>query len=189
MKGSILGVAASLALTACATTAKREEEPMHDLEYQLGAEDVVEIAVYQAPEISRTVPVRPDGKISLPLVGDIQASGKTTSQLADELRSRLEGYVQGPRVTVIVQEVHAPRVFVLGEVVRPGAYPLRGRLDLLQAIALAGGLGDFASRGRILLIRRSDGEEERRVIDYDDLVSTRSGRPPALRAGDTIYVP
>lgn len=189
MKGKVLGVAAVLVLTSCATANKRQEEPRLDFEYQLGAEDVVEIAVYQAPEISRTVPIRPDGKISLPLVGDVQASGKTATELAEELRGRLEGYVQGPRVTVIVQEIHAPRVFVLGEVVRPGAYPLRGRLDLLQAIALAGGLGDFASRSRILLIRRTPEGEERRVIDYGDLVSTRSGRPPVLLPGDTIYVP
>lgn len=177
------------ALVAGCATAPKHEEPLEPVEYRLGAEDVVEVAVLQSPEISRTVPVRPDGKISLPLLGDVEASGKSARELASELEEKLQGYVQSPRVTVIVQEIHAPRIYVLGEVARPGAYPVRGRLDLLQAIALAGGLGDFASRGRIVLIRRTSEGEERRVIDYDDIVSGGSYRAPVLLPGDTIYVP
>lgn len=176
-------------LAGCAG-AQRPKELPRETEYRLGAEDVVEVTIYQSDALSRTVPVRPDGKISLPLLGDVVAEGKTTHQLADELSRQYEGYVQAPKVTVIVREVNAPRVFVIGEVARPGAYPIRGELDVVQALALAGGLGEFASESSIVLIRRNaDGAEERSEIDYDELVDDDDVRVPRLRSGDTIYVP
>lgn len=177
-------------LFACATTPGPEEPALDDVEYVLGAEDVIEVSVYQAPELSRTIPIRPDGRISLPLVGEVIASGLTARELGAKLERRLGAYVQDARVTVIVTEVHAPRIYVLGEVVRPGAYPVRGRMDLLQAIALAGGLGDFANPRRIVLIRRTKDGEIRRVLNYSRLVSaSSSASPPVVLPGDTIYVP
>lgn len=175
-------------LLGCASNPK-PIETVADYEYRLGQEDVVEVMVFQSGDLSRTVPVRPDGRISLPLLGDVEAEGKTGSQLATELEEKLAGYIQEPRVTVIVREVNAPRVFVIGEVARPGAYPLRGRLDVIQALALAGGLGDFASKGGILLIRKGPDGDTRYPLDYDDLLKNEEGRLPLLRPGDTLYVP
>lgn len=174
---------------ACATAPKVEDSLPLDAEYVLGAEDVVEVSIFQSPELSRTLPVRPDGRISLPLVGEVMASGMTAKDLGAELQRRLGAYVQDPRVTVIVQEIHAPRVYVLGEVARPGAYPVRGRLDVLQAIALAGGLGDFANKSRVLLIRKTEEGEVRHVLNYGRFLSSSSRAAPVVRPGDTIYVP
>ena len=158
-------------------------------EYRIGPEDVVEVVVYQADGISRTVPVRPDGKVSLPLVGELDAEGRTTRELADELRTRLSPLVQDPRVTVIVREVNAPRVYVIGEVNRPGSYPLRGQLDVVQVLALAGGFGEFADRDGIVLIRRGADGDVRETFDYDRLVDEEGVHIPRLRPGDTLYVP
>lgn len=181
-------VLGAVSLLGCASN-RKPIETVADDEYRLGQEDVVEVMVFQSGDLSRTVPVRPDGKISLPLLGDVEAEGKTGNQLAAELEQKLAGYIQSPHVTVIVREVNAPRVFVIGEVVRPGAYPLRGRLDVIQALALAGGLGDFASKGGILLIRKGPEGESRHAIDYDDLIKNDQSRLPLLRPGDTLYVP
>lgn len=178
----------AVSLLGCASNPK-PIETVADTEYRLGQEDVVEVMVFQSGDLSRTVPVRPDGKISLPLLGDVEAEGKTGNQLAAELEKKLEGYIQEPRVTVIVREVNAPRVFVIGEVARPGAYPLRGRLDVIQALALAGGLGDFASKSGIVLIRKGPDGEARYPIDYDDLIKNEKRQLPILRPGDTLYVP
>lgn len=180
---------AVLVLFACATAPKVEQLSLEDAEYVLGAEDVIEVSIFQSPDLSRTLPVRPDGRISLPLVGEVMASGLTARELGAELERRLGAYVQDPRVTVIVQEIHAPRVYVLGEVARPGAYPVRGRLDLLQAIALAGGLGDFANPRRIVLIRKTKEGEQRHVLNYSRFVSSSSASIPVILPGDTIYVP
>ncbi|AKU90653.1 polysaccharide biosynthesis/export family protein [Vulgatibacter incomptus] len=181
-------VLAAICLAGCASTQKtRLSEP--EGPYRIGREDVVEVAVFQAPELSRTVPVRPDGKISLPLLGDVEVAGKSAQELADELRSKLEAVVQSPRVTVIIREINAARIYVIGEVVHPGAYPVRGNLDAIQALALAGGFGDFASRGRVLLIRKGPKGDERMVVDYDELVKNADSVIPRMMPGDTLYVP
>jgi len=178
----------AVAIAGCASSHRPlETEPVS--EYRLGSEDVVEVVVFQSADLSRTVPVRPDGKISLPLLGDVVVQGKTSNELAAELEARFADYVQSPRVTVIVREVNAPRVYVLGEVARPGAYPIRGDLDVVQALALAGGLGDFASRGNIVLIRRGKDGDVRTTLDYDELIEAADGRMPRLLPGDTLYVP
>lgn len=179
---------AAVALVGCGSSHK-PLETKRATEYLLGEEDVVEVMVFQSADLSRTVPVRPDGKISLPLLGDLDARGKSSAQLAREIETRYADYVQEPRVTVIVREVNAPRVYVIGEVARPGAYPIRGDLDVVQALALAGGLGDFASRGSIVLIRRGADGDLRTTLDYDDLIESKEGQMPRLLPGDTLYVP
>jgi polysaccharide export outer membrane protein len=184
---AIFPVVAAALLAGCASAPEPKPEPEPELEYRLGAEDVVEVSVYGAEALSRTLPVRPDGRISLPLLGDVEARGRTAAQLAQELAGRLAPFVQDPRVSVIVREVNSPRVYVIGEVEHPGAYPLRGRLDVIQALALAGGFGDFASRGSIVLIRGGE-QGERTRVDYDALVDAKASIP-LLRAGDTLYVP
>lgn len=182
-----ISLAAAVTLAACAGAPAPRPDPEPESEYRLGAEDVVEVSVYGAEALSRTIPVRPDGRISLPLLGDVEARGRTAPELSRELSERLAPFVKDPRVAVIVREVNAPRVYVIGEVEHPGAYPLRGRLDVIQALALAGGFGDFADRGGIVVIRGGE-PGERHTLDYDDLVDAKA-TVPLLRAGDTIYVP
>lgn len=159
-------------------------------DYTLGAEDVVEILVWKNEALSRTVSLRPDGKISLPIVGDIQAAGLTATQLRDSVKERLREFKETPEVSVIVREVNSLAVFVMGEVARPGKLQLRSQTTLLQAISLSGGFTQYADPENILLLRREGGGETRIRIRYKDIVS---GRNPdgnlLLQRGDTIVVP
>jgi polysaccharide export outer membrane protein len=159
-----------------------------DQPYRIGREDVLDVAVWRDADLSRTLPVRPDGYISMPMTGDVLAAGKTPTELADEIKERLKPYVQEPRVTVIIREVNSSRVFVTGEVANPGAYPLRGRVSLVQAIALAGGFTDFANSDRIVVIRTDD-KGGQIPVRYSDLIAPDGGQDVVLRPGDTIVVP
>lgn len=182
--------AAFLALAiapACAGPSVRPPQQDPKAEYKIGREDLLDISVWRDGDLSRTVPVRPDGRISLPLLGEIEAAGLTASALADLIRDELRPFLADPRVVVIVREVHAPRVFVIGEVARPGAFPLRGRLTVLQALSLAGGLSEFADKKNISVLRNEPGAHYR--ISYEELISGESGGDFALQAGDTIHVP
>ncbi len=180
---------ALLLLSGCAHE-RKHVTTVPDEPYRLGLEDVVDVSIWRDESLSRTVPVRPDGFISLPMAGEILAQGKTAKELEAEIQERLRPYIQEPRVTVIVREVNSPRVFVTGEVARPGAFPLRGRLSVLQAIALAGGFSDFADRGRIVVLR---GNKTREAIpvDYDELIDPDGEERLDffLVPGDTVVVP
>jgi polysaccharide export outer membrane protein len=146
--------------------------------------------VWKEPALSATVPVRPDGKISLPMAGELVAVGHTTAELQGEIAERLRAYVPSPSVSVMVKEVKAQRFYVLGEVAHPGAYPLTGPLTVLEAMALAGGPTEFARTGRLVLIRADvkARRSQRFQVSLDDIVDGK--RPPvALIAGDTLYVP
>ncbi len=153
--------------------------------FRLGREDVVEVSVYRDPELTRTVPIRPDGRISLPLVGEIDADGLTPDELRTTVVERLGAFVQSPAVvSVIVREVNSARFFVVGEVGRPGSYPLRGRVSLLQALALAGGFGEFSARDEVAVVR---GPGAKRItLDWDEL--TASPGLLWLHPGDTVVV-
>jgi polysaccharide export outer membrane protein len=162
----------------------QDDEVKHITEFRLSREDVVEIAVWKEPDLSRTVPIRPDGKITLPLLGDVKAEGLTPHELEATVQKQLAGLVRDPRVTVIVHDVNGLRVYVTGMVARPGAFPLRNSMGVLQALALAGGLAEFADRDSINVLR-ADG---RRVeVTYQDLVTGRS--KVTLGPGDTVVVP
>lgn len=157
----------------------------------IGPEDVLVIDVWKEPEISRTIPVRPDGKISLPLVGELQASSLTPSQLQEEISQKLQKFISEPEVTVMVQEVKSRHFNILGQVVKPGAYQLTNSMTILDAIATAGGLRDFAKRKSIYILRpNQDGTETRIPFNYKDAVK---GLDPAqnikLASLDTIIVP
>ena len=165
--------------------------------YRIGREDVLDVSVWRDPELSRVMPVRPDGFISLPIVGDVAAAGRTPAELAGEIRQKLQPYVQEPRVTVLVREVNSARVYVTGEVAHPGAYPLRGRVSVLQAIALAGGFTDFANRDGILVVRKGD-QAGQIPVRYRDLVTHEEKKDSQeqrldpdvdLMPGDTVVVP
>jgi polysaccharide export outer membrane protein len=166
---------------------QRNSVPSRPIDYRLGAEDVVEVSVWKEPGLSTVAPVRPDGRISVPIAGDLQAEGKTTRELEREITARLRAVVASPIVSVIVKEIHASRVYVVGEVAKPGAFPLRGRLDVIQAIALAGGLTEFADRDDITVLRKlPDGKEERLGFDYGQ--ASAEGGAFALYPGDTVVV-
>jgi polysaccharide export outer membrane protein len=137
--------------------------------YRLGPEDIVEIDVWNRPELSRKVPVRPDGRISLPLLNDVPTSGLTPMELRDILLARLAEYVTAPEVSVIVAEVRSFRVSVLGEVSRPGRFELKSQVRLVDALAMAGGLTQYASRSNIVVLRSNGHGLETHRFDYDKL--------------------
>jgi polysaccharide export outer membrane protein len=177
-------VLVAAAASACAHHSAVAEDLAPISEYKLSREDVVEVTVWKEPELSRTVPIRPDGKITLPLIGDMQAEGLKPAELEQNVQKSLASLVRDPRVTVIVHDVNGAKVYVTGAVLHAGAFPLRSQMSVLQALAMAGGLGEFADRGEISVLR-ADG---RRVqVDYDDLVHGRS--KVSLGPGDTVVVP
>jgi polysaccharide export outer membrane protein len=132
-----------------------------DAEYLIGAGDVLQIAVWKHADLSGTIPVRPDGKISVPLLDDVQAAGRTTVELKNAIASGMKKYLDTPIVTVIVAEVNAYRVTVFGEVKRPGTYVLKGRMTIVDVLSLAGGFTEFASTKDILLVPQRDSQSRR----------------------------
>ena len=161
-----------------------------DGEYRIGPEDLLDIAVWNNPAISRTMPVRPDGKISLPLLNEVQAAGLTPPQLRDVLMKRLTDYMPSPEVSVIVREVHSFKVSVIGEVKTPGRYELKSRATVLDVLAQAGPFTDFASRTRIFVLRSNGGAVKRIPFNYNKVVS--SDAPDgnfSLQPGDIVVVP
>ena len=163
--------------------------------FLLGPEDVVEIVVWRNPDLSREVVVRPDGLISLPLIGDVPASGLTAEQLAAEIAERYKEYKENPSVSVHVKAVNSYYIYMVGEVSSPGKLQLKTYTTILQAISLAGGFSQFASRNDIQVIRsivNSNGERQeiRIPVRYDDLISSNGGPYNfILRSGDTVVVP
>jgi len=165
--------------------------PAQDGDYVIGPEDVLAINVWHEAELSRSVPVRPDGKISLPLVGDMKASGLTSRELEAELAKSLDAYIHKPQVTVSVQEVNSHKFYILGEVQRPGSYPLSPNLTVLSALAIAGGFRDFAKVNQIYVLQlRPDGTRSHIRFDYKAAVNgSNSYRDLELKTGDTVVVP
>lgn len=161
-------------------------------DYIIGPEDVLDITVWKNSDLSKTVHVRPDGRISLPLVGDVVAVSRTSAQLTDEISARLKAYMENPTVSIVVKEVNSYAIFVLGEVVKPARYPLKSKTTLLQAVTLAGGFTQVASRNKIVIFRfAKDGEPLTKIkASYDDIV-LRDGtiQNIELKPGDTIVVP
>src|SRR5213594_2688427 len=172
----------------------QKSEPTHELgDYRIGPEDVLDIAVWNNTAISRTVPVRPDGKISLPLLNDVQAAGLTPMQLRDVLIKKLAEYIPAPEVSVIVREVHSIKVSVIGEVKKPGRHELKNRATVLDALAMAEGLGEFASRGRIVILRQEGNTLKRIPFNYNKVVSANGANGEMenflLQPGDIVVVP
>jgi polysaccharide export outer membrane protein len=160
--------------------------------YTIGAEDILEITVWRNQDLSKTVQVRPDGRFSLPVIRDVVAVGKTPSQLADEITRKLKEYVQNPVVAISVKEVNSYSIFVLGEVVKPGKYPLKSRTTLLQGITIAGGFTPVAARNQVVVFRFGENGSGMQTLmsSYDDIV-LRGGIAGnlELKAGDTVVVP
>lgn len=160
-------------------------------EFHIGVDDVLAINVWKEPDLCRTIPVRPDGKITIPLVGDVQASGKTTRQLQEEIKASLAEFVTVPEVSVIVQEVRSVKFNIVGQVVKPGSYPLSESLTVLDAIAQAGGLGIYAKGGGIYVLRiRPDGSSVQLPFRYKQVIKgTNLSQNVKLQPRDTIVVP
>jgi polysaccharide biosynthesis/export protein len=163
----------------------------HREDYVIGSEDVLAVNIWKEPEISRTVPVRPDGKITLPLIGDVQASGLTPRKLQDNIAQGLRSYVSSPDVTVIVQEVKSLKFNVVGEIAKPGSYTLTEPMTVLDAIAVGGGLRDFAKGGSIYVLRSNqDGSHSKLPFDYKQVIKGKKlSQNVELRSGDTIVIP
>jgi polysaccharide export outer membrane protein len=159
--------------------------------YGIGIGDVLEISVWKNPDLSATVPVRPDGRISVPLLGDVQAAGMTPLALKQTLTQGFKEYVTAPGVAVVVKEIHSRRIFVTGEVAHPGAYDLQPRTKLMQALALAGGLTPYARRKVVLLRDSRDGHSDRRFeFELDKIVSGKRPQDNVLlMPGDTLVFP
>lgn len=161
-------------------------------DYIIGPEDVLEITVWKNNDLSKTVQVRPDGRISIPLIGDVSAVGRTSVQLTQEISDRLKSYMENPTVSIVVKEVNSYSIFVLGEVAKPGRLPLKTKTTLLQAITLAGGFSPVAARNKIVIFRFGKDDEGLIKIkaSYDDIV-LRDGTKQniELKPGDQIVVP
>lgn len=160
-------------------------------EFVIGIGDVLAISVWKEPDLSRVVPVRSDGRLTLPLIGEIQARGQTAKQLEKDLGNRLKEFVSDPEVTVIVQEIRSKNFNILGQVQRPGTFPLTHPVTVLDAIALAGGFRDFAKTKSIYVLRqKTDGTSVRLPFNYKEAIK---GNSPAqnirLESGDTLFVP
>jgi len=161
-----------------------------DPNYIIGPEDELNINVWKEPDISRAVPVRPDGKISLPLLNDVQASGLTPMQLGTEITTRLKKFIADPQVTIIVTRSTAQRIYLVGEVSRAGAYPLSPNMTVMEALSSAGGCTIFAKQKKIYILRKENGKELRFQFNYREvLVGQRTEQNIVLKSGDTIVVP
>lgn len=172
-----------------ATTA-RVKPAADDPHYVIGEEDQLTIDVWKEPELSRAVPVRPDGKISLPLLNDVQASGLTPMQLADSITEKLRKFVSDPQVTVIVNAIQSRRFFIMGEVGHVGSYPLLHGMTLLQALSGAGGFTQFANTKKIYLMRTENGKQVKYLFNYREaLKGNNPEQNIEIKPGDTIVVP
>ena len=170
---------------------KKDAQAVVDKErYVIGPEDVLYIHVWREEALSRRVPVRMDGNISLPLIHEIKAAGLTPLQLEVAITEKLKGFYENPNVSVIVEEANSFKVYISGEVMKPGVYRLREETTILQIIPMAGGFTDWAKQRKILIIRKEDGKEKRLIVDYKKAMK---GDDPnsniVLRSGDTIIVP
>ncbi len=161
-----------------------------DPNYAIGPDDELNVSVWKEPDLSRTVSVRPDGKISLPLLNDIQAAGLSPMQLGTQISEKLKKFVADPQVTIIITKINSQRVFIVGEVPRAGTYPLLPNMTVLQALSSAGGFTQFANLKKVHVLRMENGKQISLPFNYKEVVSGR--RPEqniSLRAGDTIVVP
>jgi polysaccharide export outer membrane protein len=157
-------------------------------EYVIGPEDALHIAVWREADLTASLPVRPDGKISLPLLDDVQAAGMTPKQLADSITQKLKKYIADPRVTVVVTQINSKRIFINGEVLHPGPMPMLPSMTVMQALSSAG-LNQFAKIKGIYVLRTDNGKQQKLPVNYKKLLKGEIGQNYQLQPGDTIVVP
>jgi polysaccharide export outer membrane protein len=157
--------------------------------YVIGASDVVIVSVLKEPTLSSSLLVRPDGMISMPLLGDVKASGKTPLQLADEVTAKLKKYIQDPNVTIVLSQMNSKKVYLIGEVGKPGPVDLTSGMTLLQAVATAGGLTPYANSKKIYILRTENGKQQKIPVQYKLALKGDGSLNLILNPGDTIVVP
>jgi polysaccharide export outer membrane protein len=173
------------------TLAGKPDSALAGRDYVIGPQDLLVINVWRDPELSRSVPVRPDGKISLPLIGEIVAGGLTPDKLRIEITKGLDAYIRNPQVTVIIQEANSHKFYIIGEVEHSGVFALTTNMTVLDALAAAGGFRDFAKVRQIYLLRlMPDGSRKRFHFDYTAAVNGKNSyRDIEVQTGDTLVVP
>jgi polysaccharide biosynthesis/export protein len=180
----------SAGVAASPDTATSVAAAVHAPDYIIGPFDVLEVVFWRDKDLSAEVIVRPDGKISLPLLNEIEAGGLTPEQLRGRILERARRYIEAPTAAVIVKEINSRRVFIMGEVVKPGTYPLAGPTTLLQLIATAGGMREFADTEHIVVMRTVAGRPERLRFNYKAILKGKDlTQNVELTAGDTVIVP
>ena len=177
---------ACLLAAGCAHQALERAEPVSPPPYAIGQSDAIEVLVWQEPDLSRTVAVRSDGLISLPLVGEVKAAGLTVAELQSLLTERLAHLVADPVVSVVIVKANSATFFITGKVTQPGEYPLAKQTSVLQAVAIAGGFAKWAKRSDVAVIRASG---ECIPVDYDEITDGRTAGNVILQRGDTVVVP
>jgi polysaccharide export outer membrane protein len=185
----LLGVLICLAAAVPAAAADTAM-PAIGQSYLIGPGDVLEISVWKEEALTKLVTVLPDGKISFPLIGETMATGKTVAQLKDEIETRLARYVPDPVLSVSIYQMNSLNIYVVGKVNKPGRFALNANADVLQALAMAGGLNSFAKRGQIKVFRKQDGNTKIFDFDYDDVTDGKKlEQNIQLVRGDVIVVP
>lgn len=193
---SLSGAQSSQSQNGKGTNSSSQSDPAgsakpHDENFIIGNDDVLAISVWNEPNMTKSVPVRSDGKISLPLVGEIQAAGRTPMQLELDITEKLKNFITAPQVNVIVQQVNSRKFNVLGEVGRPGSYALTTSTTVMDAIALAGGFRDFAKKSNVYVLRKSrDGSESKLKFNYKEFIKGKNpDQNVKLEPNDTVIVP
>jgi polysaccharide biosynthesis/export protein len=190
----LVSLLAGLVITISAQTSKapvlpvKYAEPFGDGEYRIGPEDVIEVFVWNEEELAVTAVVRPDGKITVKLIGDLVASGKTAKELESEIRTKLSPFIEGAKVNAVVKEINSPKVSVFGEVRKPDVYTIKQKTTVLGAIALAGGLTEFAKKDNIVVMRDGPGGQQQFKLKLDTMVRNSNPNVFYVEPGDTIYV-
>ena len=189
--GSLWAQVSDARVPGASTSLTQSTSKPHDGSFVIGNDDLLAINVWKEPDISRSIPVRSDGRISLPLVGEVQAAGRTPLQLEQDISTKLQSYIAQPEVTVMVQEIHSQKFNILGQVTKPGSYPLEAATTVLDAIAAAGGFRDFANKKGIYILRQNSGGGQSRIaFDYKKVIKGKNAQQNiALQPRDTIVVP
>lgn len=185
------GISTATAVTSSAQPLAPPSNNPNDDTFVIGNDDVLGINVWKEPDFSRSIQVRSDGKISLPLLGEIQATGRTPSQLEQDISTKLRDYIAKPEVTVMVEQINSKKFNILGQVTRPGSYSLTLAPTIMDAIAIAGGLRDFAKKNAIYILRKKSGGDEIRIVfNYKGFIKgKRSDQNIKLEPHDTVVVP
>jgi len=157
--------------------------------YVIGPSDTLDVSVWKEPTLSRSLLVRPDGMISMPLIGDVLASGATSNQLKGQIAEKLKKFIQDPNVSVVVSQIHSKNVYMMGEVGKKGPIEMTAGMTLLEAIGSAGGLTEFANKKKIYILRDVDGSREKILVHYKEALKGDRSLDLALKPGDTIVVP
>jgi len=190
----LLVLMVTLFLVSAVLAAEQETSPNETVrgsdEYLIGAGDLLEVVIWKNEDLSGEFRVRPDGKFSMPLIGDVIAAGKTTDAINMQIQTKLQLFIEAPFVSTIIREAASNRIFVLGEVNEPGAYQIQGSLTVLQALSLAGGFTEFAAREKMVLVRGSGESQQNFTLSYRKILAEPGEKyNMVLQRGDTLVVP